>query len=427
VLSDFVRTDIGRRRHFCTPIGPHLDAYLIHRRSLGFAEATIAANSKWATLFGEYLIAVKRKSLADLDEVTISAFEAHYRRHPRRSGPKRTGHDGSVSLYEALRGSVRSLLEYLRSVGVTKPAPACAPTPHAAELEGYVEFLRVHRGFAQLTLEQHERIGTEFLGELERQHPRLRLSELTVDAVEGTAVALASGRGRRCRQIMTSTLESFIRYLRSAHRIPATCTPFLPRMKTYALSSLPDVIPASDVDRAVESIDRSDEMGLRDYALVLLVATYGLRASEVAALRGTDIDWRHGVMRVRQTKTRRTLDLPLMPRVRDALIAYLRIRSTCTLQRHLFLKVHAPHGSITRAIVYVIVKKTLKKAGIEAKHYGPHALRHARASALIRDGKSLKVIGDLLGHRVPEATLIYCKVAVEELRTAALELPEVKR
>lgn len=78
---------------------------------------------------------------------------------------------------------------------------------------------------------------------------------------------------------------------------------------------------------------------------------------------------------------------------------------------------------VTRATLYAVVRKTFENAGVKSAHYGPHTLRHARATDLLRGGQSLKTIGDLLGHRVPEATLIYCKVAIEDLRVAALELP----
>jgi integrase len=274
-------------------------------------------------------------------------------------------------------------------------------------------------------MELHRRWGASFFAALSQRRPQVALAQLVVEDVEAVVVTMSATLGRRSRQIMTTTVESIMRHLRGTGQIPRRCVPFLPRMKTYALSSLPSVIAWIDVERALASIDRGDALGRRDHAMVLLVATYGLRAAEIVNMRLDDIDWRCEVLHVRQSKTRRTLDLPLVAAVRDSLVAYLRDGRGATGERRVFLKVHAPQGCISNAILYGVVRKTLTNAGIEAAHFGPHALRHARASSLIRSGQSLKTIGDLLGHRVPEATLMYCKVAVEDLRTVALDLPAV--
>ena len=206
---------------------------------------------------------------------------------------------------------------------------------------------------------------------------------------------------------------------------PPTCHPFLPRRRRYALAALPPALPWSEVQRALATIDRSSPQGRRDYALCQLFATYGLRSSEAVGLRLDDIDWRGGSLRVLQLKTARELQLPLVQPVLDALVSYLRDGRPKDADRHVFQKIHAPLGPISRAIAYDVVRKTLLKAGIDAPEYGPHLLRHARATSLVRQGHSLKTIGDLLGHRVPNATLIYCKLAVEDLRQVALDLPEV--
>lgn len=424
MLSTIVHTEAGRRRHLETPFGRYLDGFLFSRLAQGFAEPSIAANLKWVTCFGEY-IAERQASVAALCEADLDAFAEHYRCHARRCGPPRRSPEGSTSLMEALCGSVRSLLDYLRLIGVTAPIPAVPLTPYDAVLSEYVSFLRVHRGFAELTIDHHRRWASAFLVALGQQRPQLALDQLSVGAVESVVVKMASTLGRRSRQIMTTSIEALMRHLRGTGQIARECVPFLSRTKTYALSSLPSVIAWNEVERAITGIDRSDLLGRRNHAMVLLIATYGLRAAEVVGLRLDDIDWRRGVLHVRQSKTRRTLELPLVAPVRESLVAYLRDGRGSTTERHVFLKVHAPRGRISRGILYGVIRKVLTKAGIEAAHLGPHALRHARASALLRSGQSLKTIGDLLGHRVPEATLVYCKVAVEDLRTVALELPAV--
>jgi site-specific recombinase XerD len=425
MLDQFIHTNFAQRRHLATPFGPYLNQFLAHRQARGFSHVKISADLKHVAAFGEYLAQNKHTNAADIGEQDIEEFIEHYRTNPRRHGPKRGLAEGSTTIAEGLRGSLRALLAFLRHIEVT---PDCrAPhAPHEDVLSEYLSFLHEHRGFAERTIEQHRRWSRAFLSELNSRDVPADLAKLSVEDVEDAAISLAEGLGRRSRQIMTTTIESFLRFLRSVKHIPPGCVPFLPRMRTYGLTSLPFAIPWSDVESAIEGMDRSDVLGRRNYAMTLLVAVYGLRSSEVVGLRLDDIDWRHGILHVRQNKTRRVLDLPLVTRVRDALIDYLRNGRPSTRERRVFLKVHAPRGSVSTTGLHYVVRRALMKAGIDAPHLGPQALRHSRATSMIRSGKSLKTIGDLLGHRVPEATLIYCKVALDDLRAVALELPEVQ-
>ena len=156
------------------------------------------------------------------------------------------------------------------------------------------------------------------------------------------------------------------------------------------------------------------------------MATYGLRASEVAGLRLKDLDWRQEILSIRQKKAKRTLKLPLISEVAAALIDYLRNGRPQTTIRHVFITCQAPIKPVTRETMYYVMHKILTRAGIKTEHYGPHSLRNTRATSLLRRGNSLKVIGDILGHRHPDSTFLYCKLAVEDLRAVALEIPEVQ-
>lgn len=426
MLRDYVRTPAGQRRHLETPMGPHLDGFSADLERQGFAFATVHADLKTATAFGEYIRFCER-DLQELASADIEGFVQWYRSTPRRRGPRRATAGGSLALAESLRASVRKLLRFLRSVGVVpREHQSASAVPHGELLREYLEFLDVHRGFAASTVTQHARWSEALLRELAKRRPTLRMDELTSEAVEdAVADVLASGSGARRAQIATNTIDAFVRHLRASGHVPATCRPFLPRRRRYALSALPAALGWDQVEKMLASIDRTSCQGRRDYAICLMFAIYGLRASELVGLRLDDIDWRGASLRVRQFKTRRELHLPLVQPVSDALVSYLRDGRPQGPDRHVFQKVHAPRGPITRAVAYAVVRKALLGASIDAAQYGPHLLRHARATSLVRQGCPLKVVGDLLGHRVPEATLIYCKLAVEDLREVALELPEV--
>jgi integrase/recombinase XerD len=177
------------------------------------------------------------------------------------------------------------------------------------------------------------------------------------------------------------------------------------------------VLKAAEKDRTPK--------GLRDHAILLLLATYGLRAGEVTALRLDDIDWRKDRLRVRHSKTGCDSFLPLLAPVGEAIVAYLRDGRPKTKGREVFLRVRAPFQSLrTGSSLYHMVEHRLQKAEIklERKH-GPHAFRHARAVGLLKAGVAMKSIGDVLGHRSPDSTAVYLKLATSELRAVGLEIP----
>lgn len=426
MLRHYVRTPAGQCRHLETPVGPYLDGFSTELERQGFAFATVQADLKTATAFGEYLNAYGR-AVQEVRDADIAGFLQWYRSMPRRHGRRRATPEGSHALEESSVGTLRKLLRYLRSVGAVPIDQTCAPhVPHAELLRDYLVFLEAHRGFATSTVVAHAHVCGALLRKLGERAPGFRMEHLTSEAVE-TAVAdvLALGSGARRAQMISQIIDAFVGHLRASGHVPAACRPFLPRRRRYRLAALPAALEWKQVEKALASIDRTSAQGRRDYAIFATCATYGLRASEIVGLRLDDIDWRGGVLRVRQFKTRRELQLPLVQPVVDALVAYLRDGRPKDADRHVFQKIHAPRGPMTRAATYAVVRKALIRAGIEAPQYGPHLLRHARATSLVRQGKPLKVVGDLLGHRVPEATVIYCKLAVEDLREVALELPEV--
>jgi len=166
-------------------------------------------------------------------------------------------------------------------------------------------------------------------------------------------------------------------------------------------------------------------MGYRNYAILLLLSTYGLRDGEITRLRLEDVDWRAETLHIRHSKTGANSKLPLMAEVGEALLNYLRRGRPKTAAREIFIRTRAPYRRLSS--LYSEVRVRLEAAGVKPHgKCGPHAFRHARAVTLLRASVSRKVIGDLLGHRSEEATLPYLKLATEDLRAIALEIPEVR-
>jgi integrase len=189
------------------------------------------------------------------------------------------------------------------------------------------------------------------------------------------------------------------------------------------MPSIPRAIPAESVHRLLASINRQTARGRRDYAILLLLARLGLRASEVAFLELDDLDWEGGQVTVRGKRGAQAA-LPLPAEVGEAISTYVqhgRPRSCC---RRVFLRARAPRcGFAGPSAIDCVVRDALERAGITAPTRGAHQFRHGLATQMLHNGASLSEIGDVLRHRSPETTMIYAKVDLDALRTLALPWP----
>ena len=183
-----------------------------------------------------------------------------------------------------------------------------------------------------------------------------------------------------------------------------------------------------DIDRVLQQTQHDQTpRGLRDFAIFTLLATYGLRAGEIVTLRLEDVDWRGERLFIRHSKTGRQTVLPLLASVGEAIVAYLRRGRPQTPAREIFMRVKAPYQPFhDGSSLHTLVTRRLQRAGIapQGKH-GPHAFRHAHALHLMRHGVPLKTIGDVLGHQAPTSTTVYLRLAMEDLRTVALDIPMI--
>ena len=173
-------------------------------------------------------------------------------------------------------------------------------------------------------------------------------------------------------------------------------------------------------------MDTASPMGLRDYAMFLLIAAYGLRASEVVAISLDDILWRQGILRIHQRKTSSPLELPLTNEVLSALVKHLKRTPPPAPYRRVFLRMRAPMGVLKPTAVTEAFQALVRKSGLSISYQGPHCMRHAYALHRLKNGTPLKTIGDILGHRTAESTSMYLRLATGDLREVALAVPSAR-
>jgi len=319
------------------------------------------------------------------------------------------GFDASAAIFKgnrtirAPRGAGALFIRYLREQGVLPPPPAQrAPTERWPILGAFRIWMRTQRGIADSTLDTYQTTLVDLLRAL-GDDPK----NFTAQAVRIFVLERAKPHSRgRAKSIATST-RAFLRFLVATGQCPAGRDYAIPRFANWQLASVPKHLVAEDIERAIVACD--GESRLRDRAIVLLLARLGLRASEVANLKLTDIDWKNGRLSI-AGKSRREEWLPLTQEVGDAIIAYVEQARPRLPTSRLFFTDFAPIRPLTRTTVRCIVRRTLLRAGIKSIHRGAHLLRHSAATAMLRHGVSLAGVGTVLRHRSPAMTQHYAKV-----------------
>jgi site-specific recombinase XerD len=215
-------------------------------------------------------------------------------------------------------------------------------------------------------------------------------------------------------------LRVFLRYLYVQGILRSDLSGAVEYPQTFRLSGIPRSITWDEVTRVLVGVDRRTPTGKRDYAMLLILITYGLRAREVAAMTLDDLDWRGNRLKVPERKAGHSTAYPLSSVVGEAIVAYLKNGRPQSQDRHLFFRSQAPLAPIGHAAVSTRAGHHLRRAGVQVPRPGSHTFRHTCVQRLVDADFDLKSIGDYVGHRTPAATRIYGKVAVEALRQVAL-------
>jgi integrase len=239
-------------------------------------------------------------------------------------------------------------------------------------------------------------------------------------------IATSQPLSRASRKHLTSGLRSFLRFAHVQGHLGRSLVEAVPVITTRKLDRLPRGIPWEAVQKLLATPDRTTLIGKRDYAILQLLASYGLRIGQAIHLRLSDIDWRQGLIYFPAEKGGKSLCFPLREEVAEALLTYVRDRGSAPFSE-LFLTVRGqPRPLAVNNHLGSALEGYYRRAGIEPARYGAHPIRHAFATRLMEQGTPLKTIADLLGHRSLETTFLYTKVDVERLRTLAAEWPEVQ-
>ncbi len=388
-------------------IGPVLDDMLTWLRHHEYAESTLRNYLKGISCLIRWLKRRRGPALKGLTQLDLSAAYDWFRlRRPD------------------VAGTTRAVERFFRDQQLIPEGQAAPLLASERELQAYGTYLREVRGMAESTIAGHQNRLRFFLRFLKFDQDPAVIRRLRTDRIAAFLRKAAKTNNRFSLPHVVASLRGFLRRQHAQGVIKQPLHQQIDTPRTYRLEQLPRALPWEPIVALLRSIDRSQPAGLRDFTLLYMAARYGLRSGELVRLKLEDIDWRAGILQVPQTKTRQVLRLPLTDEAGDIFTRYLKIARPRSSFRELFLRRRAPMGPLAPTAVHDILEHRIGQSGLDLPPMGTHALRHSLAVHLLRRGVTLGAIGDVLGHRDPESTTVYLRLAVDDLRQVGLGVPQ---
>jgi site-specific recombinase XerD len=403
------------RRLRANPLGAILDQFADHLLRPGYSAGFVHQLVRGAEHYGYYL--GTRHPVVTTDLVSRASARQFLNEHlgtcscpasfPRSLNP--------------CRAAVRHLLRMLDQRDPDRLRPPA--TPVGSLLAEYDSFLRQTCGFSEHTCIYRLRNARDFLerhfGENLPDPGRLRPADLQ-DYFRRHAGHLSPGSVA----VLASSLRNFLRFLALSHGFDSSLVGFIPAAPQWPRDRLPRSLSDEDLRAILNHFDICRATGRRDLAMIRCMSDLGLRVSEVADLTLDDIDWRCGVVAIRNGKGRRGRTLPLPAPLGRAITAYLKSGRPPVTDRHLFLRHTVPVGApVTHTLIRSVFRQAYTAATGKTDSIGTHVLRHTAAARMRASGHGLKSIADVLGHRSVDTTAIYVKLDVDALRSVALPWP----
>lgn len=393
-------------------IGSEVERYAAWLVEEGYATRCVLARVPLMVAFGEFARRQGATNIADLG-AHVDAFVAERAGRFHRAPYDLRGRPVS----REVRGPVEQMLR-LVVPGFEGTGRRRRDNPFAEEAAQFFEYLVSERGLRPASVDAyrfHLDRFEAYLASRGIQLAQVSPTVLSAFVADRSGAGLAKTTVRDC----CGVLRVFLRYAYREALLGRDLSATVEWPQIYKLSNIPRSISWEEVGKVLAGVDRRTPCGKRDYAILLLLVTYGLRAREVSALTLDDIDWKRERLAVPERKAGHSTAFPLSRSVGEALVDYLQHGRPQTTDRHLFFRAVAPLRPIATAAISACASRHLEQAGVNVPRRGSHTLRHTLVQRLVDSEFSLKTIGDFVGHRSPASTLIYSKVAVESLRQVA--------
>jgi integrase/recombinase XerD len=396
-------------------IGQPIEQYVSWLADQGYAARNVYCRVPLLLRFGEFAHERGATRIEDLPAHVDAFVESWTEQH----GAKCSTTEAKKRVASTTRNPVAQMLGLAVPGFCGRPRARWARAPFEGRAGRFFDYLRDERGLRPASVLHYK----DHLGPFEAYLNRIGCRDVATVSPPILGGYVAESAEYLCPTSVRDrcgVLRVFLRYLHRERLLARDLSKCVETARGYRLSSLPRSITWDDVRRMLEAVDRRTVAGRRDYAILVVLVTYGLRGREVAAMTLEDIDWKRERIRVPERKAGHSTGYPLSPTVGTALLEYLQHGRPKTTERRIFLRVLAPRGPLTTAAISGRVAYYLHRAGINVPRAGSHTLRHTCVQRLVDADFPFKVIGDYVGHRTPESTDIYTKVAIDALREVAL-------
>ena len=408
MLSTYFKHPFTLRKLRSGPAGPYLDDFASQLAQAGYCRDKIRAYLRATGRLSAWA-AQTELMIDNLDSQALVPFGRYL-----DSQDRLRCHRGEFS--NTFLGA-RHFVDFMEARGlIATPAPAVEP----ALLREFCHWMRSQRGVTETTLNGYRPALRRLLVTLGDQPEHYTAKQLRRFVLDRT-------RDNKNSQVKTTVtvLRMFLRFLITQGRCASELLVAIPTIAGWRRSSLPSYLCAEQVERVIDTCDCTTAIGARDRAVLLLLASLGLRAGDVAALQLNDIDWEQGLFRV-AGKNRHSTVLPLPQDVGEALLHYVANHRPSVDTSHVFITAIAPFVPFSRWMVGTITAHAIRRARIDAPSYGSHLLRHSAATAMLRQGTSMEAIGAVLRHASIETTRLYTKVDVDLLNQVVVPWLEVE-
>jgi len=298
------------------------------------------------------------------------------------------------------------------------------PEIYQSVLTDYLQWMRDWRDAVTGTLDVRRHSLSQFLKWLGPKATYQGLAELTPETIEQFFLSDAQTPGPSARRSMQAAVRTFLRFCLQKAVIQHPLDKAVPTRRTYRLATVPRGLSHEQAHKLLDCVNRKTPVGRRDYAIIQLLYTYGVRGGHVRALQLTDIQWSKNQILFKALKHGKDILLPLTQDVGNSLLDYLKNGRPAYACPDVFLTTKAPYHRLDHSTLSGIVRRYILKAKIKGPSKGSHALRHCFATRMVQAGHPLKSVADMLGHRCLSTTFIYTKIDFNALKQAALPWPQ---
>src|SRR5260370_930097 len=395
------------------PLGPHFDGFAAYLKAKRYSHDFGKSVLGKCCQFNWFLIERGITRVKEIREPLISSFLEAYYAPPRTTVPK-------YSPQGDTRLARKHLFVFLAEANVWRPPkPEAVTMPYTWLLNPYLRHLRIERELSKRTIAYQHRTLNLFLGRLGHKASRERLKILKAETVE-CVIKEHFKTSTADPNSFASALRQFFHYCSKRRFTQIDFSGLVPTVRRYRHASLPKGMEDSALERMLKAVKRNTPFGARDYAILMVMMAYGIRAISAAQLVLEDIDWHHSRIRIRAQKGGKEVVVPLLEPVGEALIECLRHRPSDRPFREVFLGLEPPFQPLSGMAIARVVAHHMKKAGVKTPESGARTLRHSWAIRALANNSAIKSIADVLGHRYIDTTFIYAKADLNSLREVAM-------